>query len=58
MLTNSTFEYLDLLKKNNNRDWFTENKKRFEVENKNAKNFFTEILTDLEKIDSIERCKR
>ena len=55
MLTNSTFEYLDLLKKNNNRDWFTENKKRFEVENKNAKNFFTEILTDLEKIDSIER---
>lgn len=55
MLTNSTFEYLDLLKKNNNRDWFTENKKRFEVENKNAKNFFTEVLTDLEKIDSIER---
>lgn len=55
MLTNSTFEYLDLLKKNNNRDWFTENKKRFEVENKNAKNFFTEVLADLEKIDSIER---
>lgn len=55
MLTNSTFEYLDLLKKNNNRDWFTDNKKRFEVENKNAKNFFTEVLADLEKIDSIER---
>jgi uncharacterized protein (TIGR02453 family) len=55
MLTNSIFEYLDLLKKNNNRDWFTENKKRFEVENKNAKNFFTEVLADLEKIDSIER---
>lgn len=55
MLTNSTFEYLDLLKKNNNRDWFTDNKKRFEFENKNAKNFFTEVLADLEKIDSIER---
>lgn len=55
MLTNSTFEYLDLLKKNNNRDWFADNKKRFEVENKNAKNFFTEVLADLEKIDSIER---
>lgn len=55
MLTNSTFEYLDLLKKNNNRDWFTDNKKRFEVENKNAKNFFMEVLADLEKIDSIER---
>lgn len=55
MLTNSIFEYLDLLKKNNNRDWFIDNKKRFEVENKNAKNFFTEVLADLEKIDSIER---
>lgn len=55
MLTNSIFEYLDLLKKNNNRDWFADNKKRFEVENKNAKNFFTEVLADLEKIDSIER---
>ena len=55
MLTNSTFEYLDLLKKNNNRDWFTENKKRFDSEQKTTKTFFTQILTDLEKIDSIEK---
>src|SRR6476469_6329043 len=55
MLTKSTFEYLDLLKKNNNRDWFTDNKKSFETENKLTKAFFTEVLADLEKMDSIEK---
>ena len=55
MLTKSTFEFLDLLAKNNNRDWFTENKKRFETENNLAKAFFTEVYTDLEKIDSLEK---
>ena len=55
MLTKSTFEFLELLAKNNNRDWFTENKKRFETENNLAKAFFTEVFTDLEKIDSLEK---
>lgn len=55
MITNSTFEFLDLLTKNNNRDWFTENKKRFDIENKLVKAFFTEILVDLEKIDSLDK---
>lgn len=55
MLTKSTFEFLDLLSKNNNREWFTENKKRFETENNLAKVFFTEVFTDLEKIDSLEK---
>lgn len=55
MLTKSTFEFLELLAKNNNREWFTENKKRFETENNLAKAFFTEVFTDLEKIDSLEK---
>lgn len=55
MLTKSTFEFLELLSKNNNRDWFTENKKHFETENNLAKAFFTEVYTDLEKIDSLEK---
>lgn len=55
MLAKSTFEFLDLLAKNNNRDWFTENKKRFETENNLAKAFFTEVYTDLEKIDSLDK---
>ena len=55
MLTKSTFEFLDLLTKSNNRDWFVDNKKRFETENNLAKAFFTEVFTDLEKIDSLEK---
>ena len=55
MLTKSTFEFLDLLNKNNNRDWFTENKKCFETENNLAKAFFTEVYIDLEKIDSLDK---
>lgn len=55
MLTKSTFEFLDLLSKNNNRDWFSDNKKRFETENNLAKAFFTEVFTDLEKKDSLEK---
>ena len=55
MLTKSTFEFLELLSKNNNREWFTENKKRFETENNLAKAFFTEVFTDLEKTDSLEK---
>ena len=55
MLTKSTFEFLELLSKNNSRDWFTDNKKRFETENNLAKAFFTEVYTDLEKIDSLEK---
>jgi uncharacterized protein (TIGR02453 family) len=55
MLTKSTFEFLELLAKNNNRDWFTENKKRFETENNLAKAFFSEVYADLEKIDSLEK---
>lgn len=55
MLTNSTFQFLEVLSKNNNRDWFAENKKQFDIENKAVKAFFTEILVELEKTDSIEK---
>lgn len=55
MISKSTLEFLTQLKENNNREWFTENKKRFDSEQKTTKTFFTQILTDLEKIDSIEK---
>lgn len=55
MLTTSTFEFIKELKQNNNRDWFAENKKRFDIENKSVKIFFTEVLAELEKSDSIEK---
>ena len=39
MLQKSTLEFLTQLKENNNREWFTENKKRFDSEQKTTKTF-------------------
>jgi uncharacterized protein (TIGR02453 family) len=55
MLQNSIFQFLNQLKENNNREWFAENKKAFQVEEKLAKTFFTAVYTDLEKIDSLDK---
>ena len=55
MLQKSTLEFLTQLKENNDRDWFTANKKAFETEQKLVKLFFTQILNELEKTDSIEK---
>lgn len=55
MLQKSTLEFLTKLKENNDRDWFAENKKAFETEQKLAKSFFISIGEQLGKTDSIER---
>lgn len=55
MLQKSVLEFLNILHENNNREWFAENKKAFEAEQKIAKAFFNEVGTALGKIDSIER---
>lgn len=55
MLTKNTFAFLEKLKQNNNRDWFTENKMEFDQENKLTKAYFTEIGEALGKTDSIEK---
>ena len=55
MLQNSIFQFLIQLKENNNREWFAENKKAFQTEEKLAKTFFTAVYTDLEKIDSLDK---
>ena len=36
----SIFNFLNTLKKNNNRPWFKENKSVFDMHNKNVKNYF------------------
>lgn len=54
LILKNTFDYLSDLKENNNREWFAENKKRFDVEQKAMKQFFTEIGEALGKIDAIE----
>ncbi|MFD2907822.1 DUF2461 domain-containing protein [Flavobacterium ardleyense] len=55
MVQKSVLEFLSILQENNNREWFAENKKTFENEQKIAKEFFTEVGTALGKVDSIER---
>ena len=55
MINKSTLNFLIQLKENNNREWFAEHKKSFEIEQKLAKTFFTSVGEQLGKIDSIER---
>lgn len=55
MLPKTTIDFLQKLSKNNNRDWFAENKNIFEKEQKIVKHFFNKIGTELGKIDGIER---
>ncbi|MGY0408074.1 MAG: DUF2461 domain-containing protein [Polaribacter sp.] len=53
----STIEYLKKLKKNNNREWFTETKPTFLKAQENAKDVFSEIHLNLQKHDAIEKSK-
>lgn len=53
----STLQYLSALKKNNNREWFTDTKDTFLVAQKNAKEMFSTVKTGLETHDEIEKFK-
>lgn len=55
MIKKETLSFLNDLKNNNNREWFSENKKRFEKEQKEMKQFFNEVGNDLGKVDGIEK---
>lgn len=57
MITQNTFSFLKELTENNNRDWFTENKERFEQQQNETKAFFNEVGEVLSKVDSIEKTK-
>lgn len=53
----SSLQFLKDLKKNNNRDWFAENKPAYTKAHQNAKDFWNAIKTNLEKHDEIEKIK-
>ena len=53
----SSLSYLKKLKKNNNRDWFSENKPTFIEAQNNAKKLYAEIRNNLEEHDDIEKFK-
>lgn len=53
----STFKFLKDLQKNNNRDWFADQKEVYLKAQKNAKNIFAEIHKYLQMHDEIEKSK-
>jgi len=51
------FNFLNLLEKNNTREWFSENKPQFQIEEAKIKLFFNDIFNELQKSDQLESCK-
>jgi uncharacterized protein (TIGR02453 family) len=51
MLAKSTIDFLKDLKDNNNRDWFTANKKRYEAASKDFKVFVEKLLAGIASFD-------
>ncbi|WP_424004537.1 DUF2461 domain-containing protein [Maribacter sp. IgM3_T14_3] len=56
-ITKGTFQFLNTLKKNNNREWFTEHKSAFKVEETKVKSFFSHVHDLLKTHDEIEKMK-
>ena len=50
----SNFEFLQDLKANNNRDWFMENKPRYEAEREHIIAFADDVLAKMKTHDDIE----
>ena len=50
-IENSTLKFLKDLAKNNNRDWFTENKEKYVAANENAVNFVEDLIEKIAEFD-------
>lgn len=57
VITKDTFKFLNDLKKNNNREWFTENKKTFKKYEAQTKTLFNGLLELMKSHDEIEKLK-
>lgn len=53
-ISSSNLDFLLTLEKNNNRDWFTENKQRYEKEHADVINFADALLAKMNEHDTIE----
>lgn len=51
MLTKESLQFLDDLKKNNNRDWFLDNKKRYEIFKKDYHQLVSDFLDVMKPLD-------
>ena len=56
-VSKSVFTFFKKLEKNNNRDWFNENKPEFKAIEKEVKVFYNTILDNLNKHDDIDKLK-
>lgn len=56
-INKATFDFLKELGKNNNREWFTENKPRYVLAKDNATAFANELMEEMNKHDHIENAK-
>ncbi len=54
IITKKSIKFLEDLTKNNNRDWFQENKKRYEEAHQNLIEFSDKLLKRLNTVDNIE----
>jgi len=57
VITKQNFDFLKKIKKNNNREWFAENKDSYEEAHANVKEFSNALLKKMEGIDNIEKLK-
>ncbi len=57
LITKDIFDFLKVLEKNNNREWFTEHKSQFKALESKVKDFYKSILQALEEHDEIEKLK-
>ncbi|TMM57377.1 DUF2461 domain-containing protein [Maribacter algarum] len=57
VITPAVFSFLKELEKNNNRDWFTENKKEFKSLETEMKSFFNTLGEEVSTHDKIEKIK-
>lgn len=56
-INSDLLQFLNELRKNNNREWFSDRKSIFEIHNREAKAFFAEIEGRLKETDDIESHK-
>ncbi len=56
-ITPDVINFLKALKKNNNREWFAENKKKFKLVDAKAKDFYAALMESLNTHDEIEKLK-
>jgi uncharacterized protein (TIGR02453 family) len=53
MIAQKTLDFIDLLKQNNNREWFLEHKELYQAAYDNILQFTAEVLKELSKIDPL-----